>query len=231
MFMIFSYLINHSVRFTWWPLWGVLTQGLRITDLCHWLCVCVFRWVHAVSCGFRSHCHCWFNSLHSFITSIDHSASEQLCTLHLSFHYWCTLFHQIAIHLFTASDASKQQNAYSHSCHSTQRNPLYPLARHKKIKCWCEEKGQSIVWRIYSICIHNCVQFTNSLFYNLVRLTAAGGQIMVGLWGANMEPQWAQNMMQNTKMMMFICPTSKSQILIIITTQKKDAVVVMQMMC
>lgn len=46
---------------------------------------------------------------------------------------------------------------------------------------WCEKKGQSIVCWIYSICIRNCVQFTNSLFYNLVHLTAAGGQTMEGL--------------------------------------------------
>lgn len=45
------------------------------------------------------------------------------------------------------------------------------------------QDGRSLVWRIYSICIHNCVQFTNSLFHNLVRLTAAGGHIAVVLQG------------------------------------------------
>lgn len=45
------------------------------------------------------------------------------------------------------------------------------------------QDGRSIVWRIYSICIRNCVQFTNSLFHNLVRLTAAGGHIVVVLQG------------------------------------------------
>lgn len=45
------------------------------------------------------------------------------------------------------------------------------------------QDGRSIVWRIYSICIRNCVQFTNSLFHNLVRLTAAGGHIAVVLQG------------------------------------------------
>lgn len=45
------------------------------------------------------------------------------------------------------------------------------------------QDGRSIVWRIYSICIRNCVQFTNSLFHNLVRLTAAGGHSAVVLQG------------------------------------------------
>lgn len=33
------------------------------------------------------------------------------------------------------------------------------------------------------------MQFTNSLFHNLVHLTAAGGQIVVGLQGASRGPQ------------------------------------------
>lgn len=94
---------------------------------------------------------------------------------------WHALFHQITIHLFTALRRLTQQKCIF--SFSPQRSRKYLLLSIKRasIKRWCEEKGQSIVWRIYSICIRNCVQFTNSLFYNLVHLTAAGGQIMVRL--------------------------------------------------
>lgn len=94
---------------------------------------------------------------------------------------WHALFHQITIHLFTALRRHTQQKCFF--SFSPQRSRKYLLLSIKRasIKRWCEEKGQSIVWRIYSICIRNCVQFTNSLFYNLVHLTAAGGQIMVRL--------------------------------------------------
>lgn len=94
---------------------------------------------------------------------------------------WHALVHQITIHLFTALRRHTQQKCIF--SFSPQRSRKYLLLSIKRasIKRWCEEKGQSIVWRIYSICIRNCVQFTNSLFYNLVHLTAAGGQIMVRL--------------------------------------------------
>ena len=83
---------------------------------------------------------------------------------------------------------------------SLQEIPATPSIKHASIKPWCGEEGRSIVWRIYSICIRNCVQFTNSLFYNLVHLTAAGGQIAEGLQGANTGPRWTPNTMQSVKM-------------------------------
>lgn len=117
------------------------------------------------------------NSLPSLITHRATSFARRTprCT------NWHALFHQITIHLFTALRRLAQQKCIF--SFSPQRSRKYLLLSIKRasIKRWCEEKGQSIVWRIYSICIRNCVQFTNSLFYNLVHLTAAGGQIMVRL--------------------------------------------------
>lgn len=82
-----------------------------------------------------------------------------------------------------------------------------PAPLRATIRSDVKKKEKSIVWRIYSICIHNCSQFTKSLFYNLVHLTAAGGQKMVGLQGPQMGPP---NMMQSTKIMTFICPTLRT---------------------
>ena len=48
--------------------------------------------------------HCWFNLLHSL-----HHMHWSSTILHLSFHKWNTLFHQITIHLFH-SPASPQTN-------------------------------------------------------------------------------------------------------------------------
>lgn len=178
-----------------------------------------------VSCSIRSYCHCWlFIFLQSFITCIDYSPPKKhsftYCTFHSIRGTLCSIKSQF---IFLQPRTTKCVFSFS-SHHSKKYLLLY--IKHALIKCWCEEKGQSIVWRIYSICIRNCVQFTNSLFYNLVHLTAAGGQIMVGLEGSNTGPRWTPNMMQSTKMMIFVCLSLKSQIsaeqvYIIIRTQKK----------
>lgn len=129
----------------------------------HWLtCVCVYLLTVVVItyCTPPSRAHCTSHSTGSALSSIKS-------------HYV----------FYRRRRLEQTKCIFSLSSHLSKELPAIKgiSIKSASIKCWCEEKGQSIVWRIYSICIRNCAQFTNSLFYNLVHLRAAGGQIMVGL--------------------------------------------------
>lgn len=103
-------------------------------------------------------------------------------------------FHLLVLAPFSSSDRDSPPRRHKHTtqtCHTTtttQTNEMQPIKHTSQstklnMKTKVHQKHIDRSWidvphfhRIYSICMSSGVQFTQSLFHNLVCLTASGGE-------------------------------------------------------